>query len=274
LIVYSLFCLEDSRPHLLLAVGLRIHTTVLYIFQMSRKRPASSDDEYFVDKNRKEGAKRVKIKQPKINIKETFGGDSNKLLNYLAFESKCKTDRKVLLKMLNSVRGSKHIREDTTMSSLLGCESCLVSTLNKDGRGRAQMMQVFNDGQYVGKGGNSYRPNFRPWAVMAMADSLGIDPMVKITDQDIQNPLNLTRLPDKDAKIKLEWSHRCQEPNCVRPSHGRWETSKQNKARHSCRIASHVRVNGAWIKLCTHSPCCLNPRVIKLGDFVSLPVDV
>jgi len=109
---------------------------------------------------------------------------------------------------------------------------CRLSRLSRDSRGRAQKMVRFGDA----------RVNFRPWHV--------------------------AWIHAKQAPIPagLQYSHRCNNENCIEPSHGRWETDAYNKARWSCRTVSHVLVPTAaggytCYRTCPHLPCCLVPKV-------------
>ena len=123
----------------------------------------------------------------------------------------------------------------------LGFAPCKISLLSRDSRGRAQKMVRF---------GETSRVNFRPWHVAW---------------------IHRVRIP---IPAGLQYSHRCNNENCIEPTHGRWETDEYNKARWSCRAASHVLTPGeagiVCYRTCPHSPCCLVPKVV--GAPTAVPV--
>lgn len=126
------------------------------------------------------------------------------------------------------LRGAPTLLGDTVLP-------CKISTLSQDSRGRAQKMVRFPDGT---------RTNFRPWHVAW---------------------IHAKQMP---IPVGLRYSHRCNAENCIEPTHGRWETDAYNKSRWSCRTASHVLVprppaEGGYrcYRTCTHSPCCLVPKI-------------
>eukprot|EP00300_Choanocystis_sp_HF-7_P005872 c1432_g1_i1.p1 GENE.c1432_g1_i1~~c1432_g1_i1.p1 ORF type:complete len:166 (+),score=12.58 c1432_g1_i1:52-549(+) len=115
--------------------------------------------------------------------------------------------------------------------TLLGELPCRVSTLSVDGRGRAQKQVRMR----------ATRVNFRPWH-LAWAGMFG------------------------EIPVGLQYSHRCPEENCIEPSHGVWESDHDNKDRWSCRLASHVLVDGKVHRLCKHKPVCFNGVRLQEGD--------
>ncbi|TPX55934.1 hypothetical protein SpCBS45565_g08477 [Spizellomyces sp. 'palustris'] len=78
------------------------------------------------------------------------------------------------------------------------------------------------------------------------------------------------------APLGLQYSHRWHNGNCVEPSHGIWEADAPNKARWSCREASHIVLpDGRCLCICSHSPSCYRPVVVNSWTderFVNLPL--
>jgi hypothetical protein len=164
-----------------------------------------------------------------------------------------------LVEVLNDMYNTKHEKLQNNAESiikaakevdngglvLLGHSPCLITNLSLDGRGRAQRSIRVPDltGQE--------KTNFRPWHIVWIR----------------------TNGP---APNSLQYSHRCNQENCVESTHGVWETDITNKSRWSCRVCSHLILpDSRIIRICPHQPCCLVPIILKTWDdprFVQAPV--
>lgn len=140
------------------------------------------------------------------------------------------------------IRGAQAVDDDRV---LLGHRPCLITSQSLDGRGRAQ--RSIRVPTLTGQ----EKTGFRPWHVVWIS-------------------------ANGPAPEHLQYSHRCNEENCVESAHGVWESDEANKARWSCRVCSHLILpDGRIIQLCPHQPCCLVPLRIQSWDdprFVQAPV--
>lgn len=123
-------------------------------------------------------------------------------------------------------------------TEVLGFKACLISTNSIDGRGRAQRAMR------VPELTSQEKVNFRPWHITWIS-------------------------ANGHAPLQLQYSHRCNQENCVEESHGVWESDGANKSRWSCRNCSHVILpDDCIIRVCSHDPCCIVPLHIASWDDV------
>ena len=65
----------------------------------------------------------------------------------------------------------------------------------------------------------------------------------------------------------LEYSHRCHQECCINPSHGVWETSKDNQARDGCKFGgTFILPNRQVLVRCPHTPVCLTGDEFSTWD--------
>jgi len=122
--------------------------------------------------------------------------------------------------------------------TVLGHVRCRITTLSVDSRGSAQR-DIRHPSNWKKKS------HFRPWHVVWISHH------------------------KQSAPLGLQYSHRCNQQNCVEPTHGVWEEDQRNKDRWSCREVSHLILTFAdltiprkVIRICPHTPCCLVPLFI------------
>lgn len=146
-------------------------------------------------------------------------------------------------------RNAQSIKENTRrdgLAALLGHAPCLICELSLDGRGRAQ--RAIRVPEYT----NKDKTNFRPWHVVWINEN--------------------GHAPTAEG---IQYSHRCNQENCVEPTHGVWESDILNKNRWSCRTCSHVILpDERVIRICTHTPCCIVPKRVTDNDFVDVHTPV